>query len=120
MRKLQRGERPRAQGERGTFTSRLLPFASLRPFSLGLVLLAGCTDLHQGVGNDPLLGGPPLRPSGPVTPTAPSQPTAVAIQPPPAANLTLSTAALAAGAPRPTNSSSELRIGAARSSVGND
>jgi hypothetical protein len=50
-------------------------------------------------------------------PAAPQPP--VAALPPPAANSTLSTAALAAGAPRPLDSIRDLRIGASRG-TGND
>jgi hypothetical protein len=88
-------------------------------FTFGVLVLAGCTGLNQTMGIDPLLGGPPVRPATTAVPV-PSNPASLAVLPLPATNSTLSTAALAAGAPRPLDNGQDLRIGSPIGSAGND
>jgi hypothetical protein len=88
-----------------------------RPLAVALLVLAGCAgDNRVATTFDPLLGGPPLRPAGPA-----ARPPAQTAGPPPAAGSLppsspapfspASNAALAAGAPRPSGTGNELRIG---------
>ncbi len=76
----------------------------------------GCGDLNRNTnanGVDPLLGGPPLRPVTQAAAPQPQSPQAPAalLPPTPVGNATLSTAALAAGTPRPMDTGRDLRIG---------
>jgi hypothetical protein len=93
--------------------------AGLVPFTFGVLILAGCGGLNQTMGIDPLLGGPPLRPATAAAPI-PSAPAPLPVLPLPPTNSSLSTAALAAGAPRPLDNGQDLRIGSPIGSAGND
>ncbi|HLJ93651.1 MAG TPA: hypothetical protein VKU02_10725 [Gemmataceae bacterium] len=93
--------------------------AGLLPSTLTALLLAGCSDFSQTVGIDPLLGGPPLRPAVVAAPQTPA-PAPLPVLPLPPATSTMSTAALAAGAPRPLDNGQDLRIGSPIATTGND
>ena len=116
MARLLRGDEAKVRGEKRTAVSCFWRLAWLLPSTVGLPFLTGCSGFNEALGNDPLLGGPPLRAAAAAT--APPGP--VAALPPPAANSTLSTAALAAGAPRPSDAAPDLRIGSSGPSTGND
>jgi hypothetical protein len=115
MGKLQRGKRPKVQSASAKSAAGSWPRVCLLLLSVGALFPSGCAGLNQAMGNDPLLGGPPLHA---INATAPAPPTPVAALPPPAANSNLSTAALAAGAPRPTDPGRDLRIGSSGGNAG--
>jgi hypothetical protein len=109
MGRLRRSDRNNAfDGVRLVARGLIYPFAAL--------MLTGCSDFGQSLGFDPLLGGPPLRPATAGAPPA-AAPTPLPL---PTANSSLSTAALAAGGPRPLDSGQDLRIGSPIASAGND
>src|SRR5437016_3064975 len=117
MGRQRRHDQPMAAAERRLFAVRLSPRACRWALPIAVILPAGCSGMNQLVGNDPLLGGPPLRAPAAV---APSPPAPVAVLPIPAANSTLSTAALAAAAPRSPDGTQDLRIGSPQANTGSD
>jgi hypothetical protein len=117
MARVRRGDGSKVRDEKRALVSCFWRFALLFPSTLGLPFVTGCSGFNEAIGNDPLLGGPPLHAAAMATPPAPMP---VAALPPAAANSTLSTAALAAGAPRPIDGPRDLRIGAPGASAGND
>jgi hypothetical protein len=110
-----KNEETRAEKECSCFSFSVLrsPFFMLHFPAVCFLFVAGCQDLNRGGSRatpvtDPLLGGPALRAS--VPPAPPPTATAGAVPPLPAPALGSSNAALAAGTPRPSDPSRELRI----------